>query len=70
MRHLRMKGWSLKEPGSVVGEELGGERGTVGGALRHLEWSLKQEQGIKMIPVAGGGVQSLEMIQQIRATPV
>lgn len=47
-----------------------GERGTVGGALGHLEWSLKQEQGIKMIPVAGGGVQSLEMIQQIRATPV
>lgn len=56
MKHLRMKGWSLKEPGSVVGEELGGGggRGTVGGALGHLEWSLKQEQGIKMIPVAGG----------------
>lgn len=44
-----------------------GERGTVGGALGHPGWSLRQEQRIKMISVTGGGVQDLEKALQLRA---
>lgn len=67
---LKDEGWSLRGPGFCGWGGTWGERGTVGGALGHLDWSLRQEQGIKMIPVAGGSVQSLEMIQKVRATQV
>lgn len=39
----------------------------MGRALGLPGWSLRQEQRIKMISVAGGGVHELEEVRQVRA---